>query len=188
MPPSKKPLNLKSPMKLTLSIIALTIGLSACGDNSNENSVDSTKSVEKANNKQMHESSEKVVAAAAENPFSSPSDLYLQFPAFDKIKNEHYAPAFEEGMAEERAEIDAIANNSEPPTFENTFVAMEKSGRKLSRVASVFYAMASAHINDDIKALRAEIAPKLAQHSDATRLNSKLFARIKAIHDQLATH
>ena len=170
-------------MKLSSSLIAASIALSACGDSSTEKTENSAANATKTSSEPM----QKTADVGGPNPFVAKSSLYLQFPAFDKIKNEHYAPAFEQGMVEELAEIEAIANNPDPATFDNTFVAMEKSGQVLSRVASVFYAMASAHINDDIKALRAEIAPKLAQHRDEILLNSKLFARIKTIHEQLDT-
>jgi len=121
------------------------------------------------------------------NPFYQDSSLYMQFPAFDKIFNSDYAPAFKKGMAENLVEINAIANNPEPATFENTMLAMEKSGQILSRVSSVFFALSSANTNDDIKALRSDIAPKLSAHSDEILLNPKLFNRVKTIYEQLPT-
>jgi peptidyl-dipeptidase Dcp len=120
---------------------------------------------------------------AAENPFFSESPLYLQYPQFDLIQNEHYLPAFERGMEEHLVEIEAIANNSEPATFDNTLVAMERSGQLLDRVSRVFYAMASAHTNDTIEEVRSELAPRLAAHGDAILLNDALFARVKAVYD-----
>lgn len=125
------------------------------------------------------------MAATESNPLFTQSDLPYLVPAFDKIRNEHYLPAFEKGMEEHLAEIEAIANSPEAPTFENTMVAMEKSGELLSRVATVFFGLSSANTNDEMDAIRAEIAPKLSAHSDKISLNPKLFARVKALHDNL---
>ena len=120
----------------------------------------------------------------ASNPFAKPSTLPFNYPAFDQIKNEDYAPAFAEGMRQQAAEIDAIANNKAAPTFDNTIVAMEKSGLLLSRVSSVFGNLSGANTNDTFKALERELSPKLAAHSDAIRLNAKLYARIKSLYDK----
>ena len=122
--------------------------------------------------------------ATGTNPFYQESTLYFKYPPFDKIKNAHYAPAFGKGMAEQLVEIAAIANQSGAPTFENTIVAMEKSGQLLNRVATVFYSLASAHTNDSLELVRSEMAPKLSAHSDQILLNSKLFERIKMLYDQ----
>ncbi len=124
---------------------------------------------------------------STENPFYQASSLYMSYPPFDQIKNEHYLPAFEKGMSEHLQEIEQIAGNSEPANFENTFIAMEKSGELLSRVSRVFFALSSAHTNDEIKKVRSEVAPKLSAHSDSILLNSDLFARVKSIHDSLDT-
>ncbi|KQQ88566.1 M3 family metallopeptidase [Massilia sp. Leaf139] len=120
----------------------------------------------------------------ASNPFAKPSTLQYGYPAFDKIKNEHFAPAFAEGMRQQAAEIEAIANNKAAPTFENTIVAMERSGQLLDRVQSVFSALIGSYTNDTLQALDKELAPKLAAHGDAIRLNPKLYARIKALYDK----
>ncbi|MBY0239106.1 MAG: M3 family metallopeptidase [Burkholderiaceae bacterium] len=120
----------------------------------------------------------------AANPFAQPSTLPFQYPAFDKIGNDAYAPAFAEGMRQHLAEIDAIANNKKPATFENTIVAMERSGQLLTRVSTVFYSLNGANTNEAIQALDKEMAPKLAAHNDAIRLNGKLYARIKALYDK----
>ena len=121
------------------------------------------------------------------NPFFAPSTLPYQAPPFDKIKNEDYIPAMEAGMAMERKEVDAIANNPAPPTFENTIVAMEKTGQLLNRVQSVFFSIAGANTNPEIQKIRSTMAPKFAAHQDAISLNSKLFQRIKAVYDQRAS-
>ncbi len=126
-------------------------------------------------------------ALPASNPFAKPSTLQYGYPAFDKIKNEHFAPAFDEGMREQAAEIDKIANNKAAPTFDNTIVAMERSGQLLGRVRAVFYTLTGSYTNDTLQALDKDLAPKLAAHSDAIRLNPALFARIKTLYDKRAT-
>jgi len=118
------------------------------------------------------------------NPFAKASTLVFEAPPFDKIKDAHYLPAFTEGMRQQLTEIDAIANQNEPPTLENTIVAMEKSGAMLTRVSRVFNAVTSANLSDDLAKVRDEISPKLASHSDAIFMNEKLFARVKAIYTQ----
>ena len=120
----------------------------------------------------------------AGNPFASPSTLPLQAPAFDKIKDSDYQPAFDEAMRQQRVEIDAIANNKAAPTFENTIVAMEKSGRMLDRVSLAFFALTSANTNDTLDKVQTVEAPKLAEHQDAIGLDPKLFARVKAVYGQ----
>src|SRR5471032_942352 len=120
----------------------------------------------------------------ASNPFAKASTLAFGYPPFDQIKNEDYDPAFTEGMRQNAAEIEAIANNPKPATFDNTIVAMEKSGQLLSRVASVFGNLSGANTNDTFKALERELSPKLAAHNDAIRLNAKLYARIKSLYDK----
>jgi peptidyl-dipeptidase Dcp len=120
----------------------------------------------------------------ASNPFAKESTLPLHYPAFDKIKNEDYAPAFEEGMRQHAAEIDTIANNKAAPTFDNTIVAMERSGKLLNRVQTVFFNLVGTNTNDTMQALDKDLAPKLAAHSDAIRLNSKLYQRIKSLYDK----
>jgi peptidyl-dipeptidase Dcp len=126
-------------------------------------------------------------ALPASNPFAKPSTLQYGYPAFDKIKNEHFAPAFDEGMREQAAEITRIANNKAAPTFDNTIVAMERSGQLLGRVRAVFYTLTGSYTNDTLQALDKDLAPKFAAHSDAIRLNPALFARIKTLHDKRAT-
>ena len=126
----------------------------------------------------------KTVTLVSENPFFTQSTLYFQLPPFAQIEDSHYAPAFERGMAEQLAEINLIATDSAAPTLDNTLVAMERSGQMLTRVADVFFAMASADTNDTIEDLRSELAPKLSAHNDAILLNGLLFARIKALYEQ----
>lgn len=116
------------------------------------------------------------------NPFFVPSELPLGMPAFDRIANAHFAPALELGMEEELAEVERITSNPEPPTLDNTLVALERSGRLLRRVQATFNNLTSAHTNDSLEALRTEFAPKLSAHRDRIRLNGSLFARIEAVH------
>ncbi len=120
----------------------------------------------------------------SENPLFTESTLPFQAPDFDAVKTEHFRPAFEMGMEQELDQMDSIAANTEPPTFENTIVAMEKSGELLRRTSSVFYNLTSANTNDKIQKIQSEMAPKLAAHSDDILLNPELFDRVKTLYDQ----
>lgn len=122
-----------------------------------------------------------------ENPFYDESPLYLSYPQFDKIENGHYLPAFERGMAEQTAEIDAIAGQQAVATFENTIRALELSGQLLARVSNVFFSLAGAHTNDEIRALEQQLAPVLAAHNDSILLNRALFAQISMLYEQRET-
>ena len=121
--------------------------------------------------------------AADVTPFLSPSPLPFNYPPFDRIEDDAFRPAFERAMAEHAAEVDAIADAAEPPTFENTLVALERSGRVLARVQSVFFNLVAADTNETLDAVRSEVAPKLAAHSDRILLNARLFARVQAVYD-----
>ena len=121
--------------------------------------------------------------ADASNPFFRESSLPYQYPPFDRIRDEHFAPAFAAGMEEELREIEAIARQTAEPTFENTIVALERSGKLLGRVQRTFSNLVGANSNDAKRALEKENAPKLAAHHDAIRLNPALFARIKTLHE-----
>ena len=126
-------------------------------------------------------------ATAYSGVFATPSTLDLNYPRFDQIKDSDFAPAFDAGMAEQLREIDAIANNPEPPTFQNTIVAMEKSGQLLDRASNVFFNLVGTDKNNARDKLQSDYAPKFSAHRDAITLNPKLFARIKALHDARAT-
>lgn len=117
----------------------------------------------------------------ADNPLLQPSTLAYQMPAFDKIKDSHYGPAFELAMREHSAEIAAIANNSAAPSFDNTVVALEKSGSTLSRTQRIFFNLNSLITNDTMQKLERELAPKFAAHRDEMLLNPALFARIDTL-------
>jgi peptidyl-dipeptidase Dcp len=118
------------------------------------------------------------------NPFYAPSTLPFHAPPFDKIHDSDYQPAIEAGMAAQIKEIRVIANNPEPPTFDNTIVAMEKSGLLLDRVTEVFEAVTGANTNPDLQKVEEIETPKLAAHSDAIYLDSKLYHRVEAIYKQ----
>jgi len=125
-----------------------------------------------------------MAATAYSGPFAAPSPLPMHYPQFDKIKDSDFAPAFDAGMAIQLREIEAIANNPAPPTFENTIVAMEKTGQVLNRATSVFFNLVATDKNPAREKLETEYAPKFSAHADAIALNPKLFARIKALYEQ----
>ncbi len=124
---------------------------------------------------------------AVENPFSQISLLPYQAPRFDVITVAHYRPAFDEAVRIKRAELAAIVQNDAPASFDNTCLALERSGQMLSRVTSVFFAMASAHTSDEIQALDEAFSGELAQLSDDIYLNQRLFSRIDALWNQRDT-
>jgi peptidyl-dipeptidase Dcp len=121
------------------------------------------------------------------NPFYAPSTLPFHAPPFDKIKDSDYQPAIQAGIAQQHAEIEAIANNPAPPTFDNTIVAMEKSGQLLNRVTMVFSGVAGANTNPTLLAVQAAVTPKLTAAQDAINLNTKLFERIETLYNQRAS-
>src|SRR3569833_499255 len=124
--------------------------------------------------------------APAPNPFAVRSNLPYQAPRFDLIKDGDYQPAFDAGMKQQRTEIAAIAANPAAPSFENTIVGLERSGRMLERVNNTFFAVVQANTNPALDKVQTIEAPKLAAHNDAIFLDTKLFARVKALHDQRA--
>ena len=160
---------------LASALIPLMLG--ACsGESAMESSADDTAGSDNA-------------TVLDDNPLLTASPLQFGYPPFDRIKNAHFEPAMVQGMAEQRAEIEAIASNVEPPTFENTVVAMEQSGQLLDRSARVFFGLSSAHTNDDIEAIQVRMSPQFAEHGDAILLDARLFERIDALYrkrEQLA--
>ena len=122
----------------------------------------------------------------ATNPLLTKSTLYLEAPRFDLIREEHYTPAFAEGMKQELAETQAIANQTEPPTFDNTIVALEKSGQLLRRVNYIFGAMSGSMDDPTMQKIQNDVAPLLAKHADDIHLDAKLFARVDALYQQRA--
>ncbi|NHZ64040.1 dipeptidyl carboxypeptidase II [Massilia sp. CCM 8694] len=123
---------------------------------------------------------------AATNPFAKLSTLPFHYPAFDKIKDEHFLPAYAAGMSDHLREVDAIANNRKAPTFDNTVVALERSGQLLTRVATTFSSLQGANTNDTLDSIDREMSPKLAAHNDAVFLNAKLYQRVKTLFDKRA--
>ncbi len=123
-------------------------------------------------------------APAADNPFFSEYDIPFKVPPFDIIKPEHFIPAYEKGMEEHIADIEALVNNTEATTFDNTIVALDRSGKLLSEVSKVFSGLSGANTNDEIKKIQKEMAPRLAAHRDKINLNKKLFERIKSVYEQ----
>lgn len=121
---------------------------------------------------------------AAANPLLKPSTLEYQFPPFDQIRDEHYLPAIEQGMREQLAEVAAIASQKEAPSFDNTIVALEKTGQLFNRATTVFFNLSGTVTNDTMNKIRAEVAPKLAAHNDAILLNDALFQRVKSLYDR----
>ncbi|MCZ2222522.1 MAG: M3 family metallopeptidase [Chitinophagales bacterium] len=143
--------------KKTLAIIASSLLIVACKNSSNNSKMS--------------------------NPFFQKSSLQYQAPEFDKIKSEHFKPAFDSGMIQQNAEIEKIVSNTEAPTFENTIVPLETSGEILKRAQIVFYNFADANKDSSISKLEEEYAPKFSTHSDNIFLNTKLFNRVKAVYD-----
>ena len=117
-----------------------------------------------------------------DNPFLTGFHTPYGVPPFDRIREEHYRPAFREGVERQKVEIDAIANNPEEPTFENTIAALDSSGELLARVSNVFYALTSANTTDTLQAIAKDIAPMLSRHQDDIYLNEQLFRRIKVLY------
>ena len=118
------------------------------------------------------------------NPFFSEWNTPYNIPDFSRIKTEHYIPAFEEGIRQQKAEIDAIVNNPEAPTFENTILAYEYSGQLLREVSSIFFNLSECENSEEMEAIEEKVTPMLAAHGDDIALNAKLFERIKAVYDQ----
>lgn len=119
----------------------------------------------------------------SDNPLLSAYETPFEVPPFDKIKDDHFKPAYDEALRIHKEEISAITENTEEPNFENTIVALENAGTLLTRVSSVFFNLNSANTNDTIQAIAKELAPILSAHSDEIRLNGKLFDRIKTVYE-----
>ncbi|ADX68729.1 Peptidyl-dipeptidase dcp [Weeksella virosa] len=153
---------------ITLSIMALAINYS-CSSSKSTVSLPMTQNDEKIDEKYK------------DNPFFTKSSLPYQAPDFDKIKDEHYQPAFDFGLQQQLAEIELITKNAEAATFENTVLALENSGKVLKRAQIIFYNMTSANTNDALQALQEKYAPIFAAHYDKIYLNEDLYKRIKSV-------
>ena len=127
-----------------------------------------------------------LAALSAENPFFSPYKTPYDAPPFDKIKVEHYMPAFLKGIQQHDAEIAAIVADQKAPTFENTLEALDFSGELLRKVGAVFFGLTEAETNKDLDQIAEKVTPMLSEHNDNIYLNAKLFARVKAVYDQRA--
>jgi peptidyl-dipeptidase Dcp len=160
---------MRNPLAIALAT-ALCLPLIGCGNQPGNGSSDAPGNGQAA-------------VPAEANPFFQASTLPLEFPPFDQIRNEHYGPALARGMEEHRAEVEAIAANSDNATFDNTIVAMERSGQLLGRVTRVFSNLSGAHTNEEIEKVQAEFSPLLAAHQDAISLNAELFARVESLHE-----
>lgn len=152
---------------LTATAVAVVLSLTGC---SAEQSM------------QEKTASDSVTMQQTENPLLKPSTLDYHAPEFDKFKTEDYVPAFVQGMQEQTEEIKAITDNQGPPSFENTILAIEKSGELLKRVETIFFGLSSIVSNDEIQRIEADMSPKLTAHSDQIYLNSTLFERVKAVY------
>ncbi|WP_438862459.1 M3 family metallopeptidase [Neptunicella sp.] len=160
-------------MRITIltAAISAALAISACSDNNSAKTMSSPAASQ---------------TKMSDNVLLNKSPLQDQAPQFDKITTRNYEPAFAAGIEQHRAEIDAIANNDEAPSFTNTLVAMEKSGELLDRVSRAFFNLAGVISDADYQRIEADMAPKLSAHNDNIYLNATLFARIAAIHDKLA--
>ena len=161
-------------LKPLVTAMALTFALGACSS-STTGSGDT--------NLAPNVVAQQIIENNAGNPFFKPYDTYLGIPDFDKIKPEHYLPAFKAGIAQHQAEMQAIIDNPEAPNFANTIEAMEFSGELTSKVASVFYNLTGADTNDALQAISKEVSPMLSSASDDVLLNDKLFQKVKAVYD-----
>ncbi len=173
-------------MKKTLvaTTVATVLALSACTDNKPAAPEQSAAAPADA---AAAKTEPAPAAVTAENPLLKRSSLQYQAPEFDKIKTEHFMPAMLQGIEEHAKEIEAIANNTEAATFENTIVAMEKTGDLLGRSSGIFFNLSGTDSTAEILKIQAEISPKLAAHSDNISLNPALFARVKAVYDNRAS-
>ena len=135
----------------------------------------------------MISDSDPVKNVAEKNPFFKEYKTPFKVPPFDEIKEEHYLPAFKEGIKENKLEISAIIENPEKPTFKNTIEALETSGRSISRVAYVFYNMLSSNTNDQLQKISEEAAPLLSKNVDDIFLNERLFIKVKSVYDEKNT-
>jgi peptidyl-dipeptidase Dcp len=124
---------------------------------------------------------------SADNPFLETYQTPFGVPPFDKIENKHYIPAFEVGITEQKKEIEAIIKNSETPTFENTILALEYSGKQLGKVVRVFFNLTEANTNEEMQAIAKEISPKLSLHQDEILMNDDLFKKVKTVYAQKAS-
>lgn len=176
---------------MRLSLIAAAVGvaltsvtLTACGDSSQSYQATESDQHEATQSESSSAAAQAEESMADSNPFMAPSALPYQAPDFTVIEDSHYEDAFEAGMEQQAAEIRAIVENNESPSFDNTIAAMERSGEILTRVQQVFFGMASSTSNDTIRDLQSELAPRLSSHRDDIYLNPALFERVETLYNQ----
>jgi len=170
-------------------VMSVTLALlSACGNDQADPAADSSDSEQTDT---VTEQDNNAAAADAENtagnddnPFYQASTLPFEYPHFDRIEDQHFVPAMERGMDEHLEQVELIADSAAPATFENTIVAMERSGELLGRVTTVFFSLAGADTNDKRQAIQREMSPKLSAHRDAIQLNAQLFGRIDDLYQR----
>jgi peptidyl-dipeptidase Dcp len=160
---------MKSRLYFILAILTLSLALGGCAHNHEAKTMDS-----------------KSDSIADGNPFFSPYQTPFDVPPFDRIKNEHYLPAIDEGIKRHQKEIEAIVKNTANPTFDNTLGALDRSGRLLKNVSLVYSSQLSAHTDDQLNELAKQISPKLTKHNDDILLNNDLFVRVKELHQKKA--
>ncbi|MBB6086495.1 M3 family metallopeptidase [Wenzhouxiangella marina] len=173
---------------LTLLLALMSLALVACSEPQTPaepaSESPSEMAAESATSTETEGSEQGTEADQASNPLLAASPHPHGYPPFDQIADEHFKPAMEQGMAEHLAEIEVIASNPEPPSFENTIVELEKSGQTLSYVMRVFGNLSGANTNANLQAVQREMSPRLSAHSDAINLNPALFARIETLYNQ----
>ena len=170
-------------IKTILAAGAAAVVLAACGGGESDSVTDDKQAMEAAN-----KPAEITVTQAelAGNPFLEEWDTPFGIQPFSEIRDEHYMPAFKKGILELRAEIEAIANNPDEPTFENTILAMEKSGSLVTRVLYTFSSLTGTELNENLRKIQTELWPMWSRESDAITLNKKLFERVVAVNEQAA--
>ena len=179
--------------RLRLLVIATSLALAACSHSASDDAAHNAAPAASAPKAAAAPATAPASAASASaasaaftsaNPFYAPSTLPFHAPPFDKIKDGDYQPAIEAGMKQQLAEVEKIANDPAPPTFDNTYVALEKTGALLNRVMAVFNGVTGANTDPTLQKVQEEEAPKLAAHADAIHLNDKLFARLQKVYDE----
>jgi len=156
----------KSVMFAMICFVCLSLALVSCAKKENRTSPAATADPEEA------------------NPFFASYGTPFETPPFDRIRDAHFMPAFQEGMARQKKEIEAVVANPEPPTFANTIESVERSGELLTRVSNVFFCLSEANTNEALQKIEADISPLLAKHRDDINLDPRLFARVKAVYDE----
>lgn len=169
--------NTHTHLRKSMIAMSLALALSACSKQPEEQATAAASAPEVA-----AQTTEATEPMQADNPFFKTYQTPFQIPPFKEIKNEHYMPAFEKGMEEHLAEIDAIVNNPEAPTFENTIEDLERTGKLLEKVQRVFYNMAGSNTNPEIQKLQRDLSPLVSAHYDKISLNEGLFKRIEAVY------